>query len=161
MRRRPIVVLAEDNEDTRRVYGLILRHFGYQVEEAANGLEAVQVVRDARPSLVLMDIGLPGLDGWEASRALKADPRTAHIPLIAFSARIDSTADLGRGASFDGYVLKPIAPRELVRRVDAYLRLLSIDVPRLTRGATAEELDETERPAEILERSSRVIYFRR
>src|SRR5689334_22634166 len=110
MRGRPIVVLAEDNEDTRRVYGLILRHFGYQVEEATNGAEAVRLVRDVRPSLVLMDIGLPSLDGWQASRMLKADPVTARIPLIAFSARVDSTADLGREATFDGYLLKPIAP---------------------------------------------------
>src|SRR5438270_10422420 len=66
MRSRPIVVLAEDDEDTRRVYGLILRHFGYRVAEAASGLEAVHVTREVQPSLVLMDIGLPGVDGWEA-----------------------------------------------------------------------------------------------
>jgi CheY-like chemotaxis protein len=150
MRSRPIVVLAEDDEDTRRVYGLILRHFGYRVAEAASGLEAIHVVREVQPSLVLMDIGLPGVDGWAASRALKADPSTARIPLIAFSARVDSTADLGREASFDGYILKPIAPRELVRRVDAYLRLLGVDIPRSTPAASADELDGSKGPAEIL-----------
>ena len=142
MRGRPIVVLAEDNEDTRRVYGLILRHFGYQVEEATNGADAVRLVRELRPSLVLMDIGLPRLDGWQASRMLKADPATAHIPLIAFSARVDSTADLGREASFDGYLLKPIAPRELVRRVDAYLTLLGLETPRSAVTTRAAERDD-------------------
>lgn len=122
---RPVVVLAEDNDDARRVYGLILRHFGYRVEEATTGSAAVALVRDLRPSLVLMDIGLPEIDGFQASRMLKSDPRTSGIPLIAFSARIDSTADLiGATPSFDGYILKPVSPQELVRRVNAYLALL-------------------------------------
>lgn len=121
----PIILLAEDNEDTRRVYSLILRHFGFHVEEAANGLAAVELARATQPNLVLMDIGLPVLDGWQASRILKSEPSTAAIPLIAFSARVDSTADLGGRATFDGYVLKPISPLELVRRVQAYLGLLA------------------------------------
>ncbi len=121
----PIVVLAEDDEDTRCVYGLILRHFGYRVEEASSGADAVRLVRELQPSLVLMDIGLPDLDGFQASRILKSDPATSHIPLIAFSARIDSTADLvGGSPTFDGFILKPVSPHELVRRVDAYLTLL-------------------------------------
>jgi CheY-like chemotaxis protein len=124
-RPRAVVLLAEDNEDTRRVYGLILRHFGYQVEEASNGLDAVELAKAWRPNLVLMDIGLPGLDGWQASRILKSDPETQAIPLIAFSARVDSTADLAGRPTFDGYILKPISPMELVRRVNAYMRLLS------------------------------------
>src|SRR4051812_8402938 len=88
-RERPVVLLAEDHEDTRRVYGLILRHFGYEVQEASTGEAAVELARTARPDLVLMDIGLPVLDGWQASRILKADPDTTCIPLIAFSANID------------------------------------------------------------------------
>jgi len=122
-RERPVVLLAEDNDDTRRVYGLILRHYGYQVEEATNGEDAVALARAGRPNLVLMDIGLPRLDGWQASRILKSDPLTSAIPLIAFSAHIDSTADLVGRSSFDGYILKPVSPTELVRRVDAYLHL--------------------------------------
>jgi CheY-like chemotaxis protein len=129
MRSHPIIVLAEDNEDTRRVYGLILRHFGYVVEEASTGPDAVRLVHEKQPSLVLMDIGLPGLDGWQASRVLKSNPATAAIPLIAFSARVDSTADLGGRPTFDGFIIKPISPNELVRRVDAYLRLLGINPP--------------------------------
>ena len=129
MRSHPVILLAEDNEDTRHVYGLILRHFGYIVEEATNGIEAVELVGQKLPSLVLMDIGLPGMDGFQASRILKSDPRTENVPLIAFSARVDSTADLGERATFDGYILKPISPNELVRRVDAYLKLLGINPP--------------------------------
>ena len=124
-RTTPVVLLAEDHDDTRKVYGLILRHYGYQVEEATTGSEAVELARTARPSLVLMDIGLPELDGWQASRILKSDPDTTSIPLIAFSARVDSTADLAGRATFDGYILKPVSPLELVQRVNAYLRLLA------------------------------------
>jgi CheY-like chemotaxis protein len=124
MSTNPIILLAEDHEDTRGVYSLILRHFGFQVEEATNGRDAVEIARRTEPSLVLMDIGLPVLDGWQASQMLKSEPATAGIPLIAFSARVDSTADLD-GATFDGYIRKPISPLELVRRVQAYLGLLS------------------------------------
>jgi two-component system, cell cycle response regulator DivK len=124
----PLVILAEDHEDTRRVYCLILRHSGYRVEEALTGPSAVALTRSLRPSLVLMDIGLPELDGFQASRILKSDPSTSGIPLIAFSARVDSTADLvGGSPTFDGYILKPVSPRDLVRRVAAYLALLSGD----------------------------------
>ena len=123
-RRKPVVVLAEDNDDARRIYSLILRHYGYEVEEVTTGSEAVEVTRSLLPSLVLMDIGLPELDGWQASRMLKADPSTSTIPLIAFSARIDSTSDFVGRPTFDGYILKPVSPKELARRVAAYLAMV-------------------------------------
>jgi len=122
--RKPVVVLAEDNDDARRIYSLILRHHGYQVEEVTTGSEAVEVTRSLLPSLVLMDIGLPELDGWQASRMLKADPATCGIPLIAFSARIDSTSDLIGRPTFDGFILKPVSPKELAGRVAAYLAMI-------------------------------------
>jgi two-component system, cell cycle response regulator DivK len=128
--RRPLVVLAEDDDDTRRVYGLILRHYGYDVADAMNGHDAVTAARSLRPDLVLMDIGLPGLDGWQASRILKSDPETGGIPIVAFSARISSTDDLvGQAGTFDGFILKPISPGVLVKRVDAYLQMLGTPPP--------------------------------
>lgn len=145
---KPIVLLAEDNEDTRRVYGMILRHFGYDVEEVANGVDAVAVARARRPDLVLLDIGLPKLDGWQASRLLKADPATAAIPLVAFSARVDCTADLAGRATFDGYILKPVSPNELVRRVDAYLTLLGVPHPH-AHAPRIERVSEGKEPSEL------------
>jgi CheY-like chemotaxis protein len=124
-RARPIVLLAEDHEDTRRIYGLILRHFGFDVEEASTGEEAIELAHLRRPSIVLMDIGLPGLDGWQTGRILKSDPETTNIPLIAFSARVDSTQDLLGRSTFDGYIRKPVSPIELAKRVGAYLELLA------------------------------------
>jgi CheY-like chemotaxis protein len=124
-RRRQVVVLAEDDEGSRLVYALILRHKGYDVIEAVDGVEAVAATRANHPDLVLMDIGLPRMDGWEAGHLLKDDPDTRLIPLIAFSARVDSTADLAHDrATFDGYILKPISPSELVRRIDAYFEMV-------------------------------------
>jgi CheY-like chemotaxis protein len=130
-RRHPVILLAEDNDATRSVYGLILRDSGYHVEEASNGCDAVEIAKRLRPNLVLMDIGMPGLDGWQASRMLKSDPDTSCIPLVAFSARIDSTADFNGRPTFDGFILKPVSPAELVRRVQSYCQLLEI-IPRRT-----------------------------
>jgi len=142
--RRPLVVLAEDDEDTRRVYGLILRHYGYDVADAPTGEEAVESTRALHPDLVLMDIGLPGLDGWQASHILKSDPLTLGIPVIAFSARVNSTGDLaGRQGMFDGFILKPISPTGLVKRVDAYLRLRRDgDRELLPRAIVIDEYDD-------------------
>ena len=121
--RTPVVVLAEDDEDTRRVYGIILRHYGFQVEEAVDGLEAVDVVRRVRPDLVLMDVNLPAMDGHAASRTLKAHAETRSIPILAFSADIATTAEIPAGGNaFDGYILKPISPLELVHRVSEYIQ---------------------------------------
>jgi len=138
--RRPVVVLAEDNDDARRVYGLVLRHFGYHVEEASTGHDAVRLARTVHPNLVLMDIGLPGLDGWQASRVLKSDPLTRGIPLVAFSARVDSSADLVERCSFDGFIRKPVSPSDLARRVGAYLEMvepMTVDNDDVTRRPTS------------------------
>jgi two-component system cell cycle response regulator DivK len=123
--RRPMILLAEDHEDTRRVYGMLLRHHGFDVETAATGSEAVEMACSVHPDLILMDIGLPVLDGWQAARLIKASPETRHIPLLAFSALIDSIADLrGDVVTFDGFISKPVSPQDLVRRIRAYLELL-------------------------------------
>ena len=144
--RAPIVVLAEDDEDTRRVYGIILRHYGFQVEEAIDGLEAVDVVRRMRPDLVLMDLNLPVMDGHAASRTLKGNAETRSIPILAFSADITTTADMPTGGNvFDGYILKPISPLELVHRVSEYVERRhhalhavgeaeEVELPHLQRG---------------------------
>lgn len=119
------ILIVEDDHDTRRVYTLMLRHAGYRVVEAANGGEAVQRALEEAPDLILMDMNLPIFDGWEAARRIKSNPDSNEAPLVAFSALIDSIADLRRGSAlFDGFIAKPVSPSELVRRVAAYLELL-------------------------------------
>jgi two-component system cell cycle response regulator DivK len=122
---KPTILIVEDDADTRRVYSIMLRHSGFLVVEAASGGEAVERALGDLPDLILMDMNLPMFDGWEAARRIKSDPRTAAAPLIAFSAVIDSIADLRSGnALFDGFIAKPVTPSGLVRRVAAYLELL-------------------------------------
>lgn len=123
---QPTVLIVEDDDDTRRVYSIMLRHSGFRVIEAANGGEAVQRALEDAPDLILMDMNLPMFDGWEAARRIKLDPHAGEAPLVAFSAMIDSIADLRRhSVLFDGFIAKPVTPSELVRRVAAYLDLLS------------------------------------
>lgn len=122
----PTILLVEDQEDTRKVYSIMLRHAGFRVVEAATGADAVERALADAPDLILMDMNLPMLDGWEAARRIKADDRASATPLLAFSAVVDSIADLRReSALFDGFIAKPVSPAELVRRVAAYFDLIS------------------------------------
>jgi CheY-like chemotaxis protein len=130
---QPTILLVEDNDDTRRVYSLMLRHAGFRVLEAANGTDAVQCAIDDAPDLILMDMNLPTIDGREAARRIKADARAGLAPLLAFSALIDSIGDLRRDALFfDGFIAKPVSPSELVLRVSAYLDLLTLPITKQT-----------------------------
>lgn len=127
------ILLVEDHDDTRRVYSLMLRHAGFRVLEAATGAEAVQHALEDAPDLILMDMNLPMFDGWEAAKQIKADSRASAAPLLAFSALVDSIADLRReSAVFDGFIAKPVSPSELVRRVAAYFDLLAPTKTRST-----------------------------
>jgi two-component system cell cycle response regulator DivK len=120
------ILLVEDDDETRRGYSVMLRRAGFKVLEAANGRDAVQFALEDAPDLILMDMNLPMLDGWEAARRIRADNRAGSTPLLAFSALIDSIADLRPASTlFDGFIAKPVSPAELVRRVAAYAELLS------------------------------------
>jgi two-component system cell cycle response regulator DivK len=138
---QPTILLVEDDDDTRRVYSLMLRHAGFRVVEAATGQDAVRCALEQTPDLILMDMNLPMLDGWEAAKRIKADARAGAAPLLAFSALVDSIADLRRHASlFDGFIAKPVSPAELVRRVAAYVDLIApgvrkpVEPARVSRG---------------------------
>lgn len=117
-----IVLLVEDNPDNREIYGTFLRHFGYDVLEAEDGAAGVQIAREARPHLVLMDVGLPVLDGIEATRLLKGDPATAAIPVVALTAHaMESDRLAAMGAGCDDYVTKPAEPSRVLAVVRALL----------------------------------------
>src|SRR6185312_5317175 len=83
---RNTVLLVEDNEDNRIIYATALRYAGYEVLEAITGTEGVALARTHLPDLILMDISIPEIDGWEATAILKADPSTQHIPIVAVTA---------------------------------------------------------------------------
>src|SRR5690349_4066092 len=88
------ILLVEDDHQTRQGYSVMLQRAGFQVLEAANGNDAVRVAIEEEPDLILMDMNLPMLDGWEAARRIRSDQRAGSAPLLAFSATIDSLADL-------------------------------------------------------------------
>jgi two-component system, cell cycle response regulator DivK len=116
------VLLVEDNEDNRAIYTTILRHFGHTVAEAVDGEEGIRLARELLPGIILMDVAMPGIDGWEATRRLKADPETAGIPVIALTAH--AMADDRRRAievGCEGYLAKPVEPRRVVEEVERIL----------------------------------------
>jgi two-component system, cell cycle response regulator DivK len=112
------VLLVEDNEDFRIIYRVILEHSGYQVLEAVNGPEGLRMAREERPDLILMDISIPIIDGWETTRILKADDQTRDIPIIALTAHA-LPVDRSKAAEVgcDGYLAKPVEPRQVVEAV--------------------------------------------
>jgi CheY-like chemotaxis protein len=113
------VLLVEDNEDNRIIYATALRFAGYDVLEAITGTEGVHQARTQLPDIILMDISVPELDGWEATAMLKADPKTRHIPIIAVTAHaLPEDEERSRAAGCDGYLAKPISPAHLIGEVD-------------------------------------------
>ena len=81
----PLVLVVDDYQDAREMYAEYLKASGFRVEEARTGLEAVSKAREVKPDCILMDLSLPGIDGWEATRQLKADHSTCHIPVVAIT----------------------------------------------------------------------------
>lgn len=117
------VLIVEDDEDIQQMVTYNLVRSGFQVECASSGEEAVDVVKRNKPDIILLDIMLPGIDGLQVCRILRADSQTSAIPVIMMTARgqeTDVVAGLDLGA--DDYVSKPFSPKVLVSRVKAVLR---------------------------------------
>jgi two-component system cell cycle response regulator DivK len=119
---RKTVLVAEDEPDARNIIGTLLRHHGYEVLEAVDGAQAVQMTIDHRPDLVLMDAGLPVLDGWEATTQLKANPDTDAIPVVMVTVHTQE-ADLLRCdvAGCDSYMAKPCEPASVLAEVQRWI----------------------------------------
>lgn len=104
----PLVLLADDSEDVRESHGEILTDAGYRVAFAADGSEAVAKAIELRPDVILMDLQMPGIDGWEATRQLRADLRTHRIPIIAFTSHgLRRYADRSAAAGCTSFLEKP------------------------------------------------------
>lgn len=107
--REKTVLLVEDLEENRRVIRLLARRMGVTLFEAVDGQEGIDLAQREKPDVILMDLSLPILDGWTATTRLKADPATAHIPVIALTAHAMAIDEQrARQAGCDGYVAKPI-----------------------------------------------------
>jgi CheY-like chemotaxis protein len=123
-----LVLVVEDYEDAREMYSAYLQFSGYRVAEATNGLEAIQKTLELLPDIILMDLALPKMDGWEATRRLKTDERTKHIPIVALTGHaLAGYAEGARQAGCDAFVTKPCLPDALVEEIQ---RMLASRGPR-------------------------------
>ena len=118
----PKILLVEDNEMNRDMLSRRLQHKGYQVVLALNGQNGVEITQTEAPDLILMDMSLPVLDGWEATRHLKAGSATRHIPIIALTAHaMSSDREKALEAGCDDYDTKPVELPRLLAKIDALL----------------------------------------
>ncbi len=117
-----LILLVDDYQDGREMYADSLRFAGYKTLEASSGVEALQLAIDRLPTLILMDLSLPGIDGWEVTQRLKKDPRTRHIPIVALTAHaLQEERERAERAGCDAFVAKPCLPEELLAEVERVL----------------------------------------
>ena len=116
------ILVIEDQEDNRQIVRDLMTASGYELIEATTGEEGLEAASRERPDLILMDIQLPGIDGYEVTRRIKADPKLRKIPIIAVTSYALSGDDKKAfAAGCDGYVTKPYSPRLLLAKIREYL----------------------------------------
>jgi CheY-like chemotaxis protein len=130
--RRLRVLLVDDYPDAREMYREYLQFSGFDVAEASNGVEALHRALEDPPDVILMDLSLPVMDGWEATRRLKADARTAQIPVVALTGHaLAGISEGAKQAGCDAFVTKPCLPDDLVREIR---RVLAVQPAGATRS---------------------------
>jgi two-component system cell cycle response regulator DivK len=116
------VLLVEDNPHNRKIFSGMLTHHGFRVIEAETGDRALAEVEAELPDLILMDLSIPGIDGWECTRRLKASERSRAVPIIALTAHaMRGDEERARAAGCDGYLSKPVSPKKVVEEVRRFL----------------------------------------
>jgi len=117
-----LVLLVDDYPDNRDIYVQFLTYSGLRVEEAENGHQALDKAFTLKPDVIVMDLSLPGLDGWEATRRLKQDPRTRGIPVIALTGHaLAGHSKVAFDAGCDAFITKPCLPERLLDEIRAIL----------------------------------------
>jgi two-component system cell cycle response regulator DivK len=120
-RLRPHVLIVDDDRDARAIYRAYLQHTGCRVRTAPDGVRAIDKAHRDPPDVIVMDLAMPRLDGWTASRSLKGSPATRHIPIIAVSAA-PQAGEGARAAGCDGFLAKPCQPDLLWWEIRALLK---------------------------------------
>ncbi len=117
------VLVVDDFDDAREMYAEYLEFAGFQVETARNGAEAVEKAQDASPDIILMDLSLPVMDGWEATRLIKQDARTRDIPVMALTGHVLAVSENhAKEAGADEFVAKPCLPQDLENKIRNMLK---------------------------------------
>ena len=115
---RPLILIADDNDDVLSTLTALMTREGYQVIGAKNGAEALRLAQAARPALVLLDVGMPGIDGWTAAEELKRNPSTQHIRVVMITAfAFAGSVPMARRPAWDGYLTKPLLVARLLREL--------------------------------------------
>ena len=116
------ILIVEDEEDNRTILRDVLSTVGYELIEALNGEDGVKLAQSERPDLILMDIQLPKMDGYEATQQIKSIAELKTIPIIAVTSyALSGAKEKARAAGCDGYIAKPFSPREVLAKVRKYL----------------------------------------
>lgn len=116
------ILVVEDQEDNRRILRDLLTSRGYDLIEVTDGLAGVEAARREKPDLILMDIQLPGIDGYEATKRIKAEPDLAGVTIIAVTSyALSGDEQKALEAGCDDYVAKPFSPRKLLAKIEQYL----------------------------------------
>lgn len=116
------ILVIEDTEDNRQIVRDLLTSAGYETLEATDGAEGVALAQSQRPDLILMDIQLPEMDGYEATRRIRGIPELARVPIIAVTSyALSGDEAKTRAAGCDGYVAKPFSPRQLLAKIREFL----------------------------------------
>jgi CheY-like chemotaxis protein len=119
---RPVVLVVDDYLEAREICAEYLGFHGYRVVTAEDGLQAIERASEVLPDLILMDLSLPELDGWAATRRLKADPRTSGIPIVALTGHaMSAERERALAAGCDDVITKPVVPKELLAEVERQL----------------------------------------
>jgi CheY-like chemotaxis protein len=121
-RKAPLVLVVDDYEDAQQMYAEYLQLSGFEVAGARNGAEALEKAQALLPDVILMDLSLPVMDGWEATRRLKSDERTRAIPVVALTGHtLPGHSEGARKAGCDALVTKPVMPAALVAEIQRML----------------------------------------
>lgn len=120
--RAPCVLIVDDYDDNREMYAQYLQFAGMEVAEAANGREALSKTAELMPDLIVMDLSLPGIDGWQATRTIKQDPKTREILVLALTGHaLEGASEGAKEAGCDGFLTKPCLPEDLCREIQRML----------------------------------------
>ena len=116
------ILMVDDFHDNREMYAAYLRFSGFIVDEAVTGTEAIEKALATPPNLIVMDLSLPGMDGWEAMRRLKSDPKTTQIPIVVVSGHaLEDSVQAAKAAGCDAFLRKPCLPQALLAEVKKLL----------------------------------------
>jgi len=127
----PLVLIVDDYDDNREMYSSYLEFVGLRVAEAINGKEALSKTTELMPDLIVMDLSLPGIDGWQATRSIKEDPQTRHILVLALTGHaLEGASESARAAGCDGFLTKPCLPEDLCAEIQRMLGAASTARPR-------------------------------